>query len=84
MFMVNATWNAKIKSRFVYRFHTFFCAYPYTWVSRGAFQAQVSVDQYCTFLFCMQALGPLSQWNLMTSSYINVLHSQRLLGCMYQ
>lgn len=65
----------------------FFCACPYTQlclISRGAFQAQLSVNQHCAFLSCVQAFGPSAQWNLMTSSFINVLHIQRLLGCTYQ
>lgn len=67
--------------------YAFFCACPYTrlcLISRGVFQAQLSVNQHCTFLSWIQAFGPSAQWNLMTSSYINVLHSQRLLGCTYR
>lgn len=53
MFVVNATWNAKIKSRSGFKSHTLFCACPYTWlclIFRDALQAQLSVDQYSTFL----------------------------------
>lgn len=67
--------------------NTSFCACPYMWlclISRSAFQPQLPVDQYCTFLFCMQAFGPTSRGTLTTSSYINVLHSWRLLGSTQQ